>query len=121
MCAQDPERHQAKLREVAELLQDADPQARRARTSGVPRDASNQSAALLCVQVARLAMLSLLVVFRDLVPGYRIRPPSDKELEMNVSAAKQRGWQHLTACVTMPLATPLLPSGVQGGQAAARL
>ena len=38
------------------------------------------------VQVARLAMLTLLAVFRDVLPGYRIRPPTDKELEMSVSA-----------------------------------
>lgn len=35
--------------------------------------------------VARLAMLSLLAVFKDIVPGYRIRLPTSKELEMQVS------------------------------------
>ncbi len=37
------------------------------------------------VVVARLASLSALLVYKDLAPGYRIRPPSDKELEMTVS------------------------------------
>eukprot|EP00884_Botryococcus_braunii_P002153 jgi/Botrbrau1/11939/Bobra.341_1s0006.1 len=35
--------------------------------------------------VARWAMLSLLAVFRDIIPGYRIRPPTEKELAMPVS------------------------------------
>ena len=29
-------------------------------------------------------MLSLLAVFLDILPGYRIRPPTEKEKEMNV-------------------------------------
>ncbi len=36
------------------------------------------------LQVARLALLSLFAVFKDIVPGYRIRPPSEKELEVKV-------------------------------------
>lgn len=35
--------------------------------------------------VARLASLSSVLVFKDLAPGYRIRPPTDKEHEMAVS------------------------------------
>ena len=35
--------------------------------------------------VARLACLSAMLVYKDLAPGYRIRPPTDKELEMAVS------------------------------------
>ena len=30
-------------------------------------------------------MLSLAAVFKDILPGYRIRPPTDKELSMAVS------------------------------------
>lgn len=37
------------------------------------------------VQVARLAMLSLAAVFKDILPGYKIRPPTEKELAMVVS------------------------------------
>lgn len=37
------------------------------------------------VNVSRMAMLSLLAVFKDIVPGYRIRLPTQKELEMQVS------------------------------------
>lgn len=33
-------------------------------------------------QVSRLAMVSLLAVFKDIVPGYRIRPPSEQETVM---------------------------------------
>ena len=35
--------------------------------------------------VARLACVSAMLVYKDLAPGYRIRPPTDKELEMAVS------------------------------------
>ncbi|KAK9813219.1 hypothetical protein WJX72_010918 [[Myrmecia] bisecta] len=41
-------------------------------------------------QVARLAILSLLAVFRDILPGYRIRPPTQKELDMPVSKEVKR-------------------------------
>ncbi len=37
------------------------------------------------MQVSRLAMLSLLAVFKDILPGYRIRLPTEKELEVPVS------------------------------------
>ncbi len=33
--------------------------------------------------VARLAQLSLLVVFKDIVPGYRIRPPAEREQQVS--------------------------------------
>jgi hypothetical protein len=36
-------------------------------------------------QVSRLAMLSLLAIFRDIIPGYRIRPPTEKELATQLS------------------------------------
>lgn len=35
--------------------------------------------------IAKAALLSCLVVFRDIIPGYRIRLPTEKEQEMNVS------------------------------------
>lgn len=35
--------------------------------------------------VSRLAAVSAMLVFKDVAPGYRIRPPTDKELEMAVS------------------------------------
>lgn len=35
--------------------------------------------------VARLVVLSCVAVYRDLLPGYRIRLPTDKELEVKVS------------------------------------
>lgn len=37
------------------------------------------------MQIVRLAMLSLLAVFKDVLPGYRIRLPTEKELAMPVS------------------------------------
>ena len=37
------------------------------------------------MQVVRLAMLSLLAVFKDVLPGYRIRLPTETELAMPVS------------------------------------
>lgn len=35
--------------------------------------------------IARLACLSAMLVYKDLAPGYRIRLPTEKELEMAVS------------------------------------
>jgi len=35
--------------------------------------------------IQRLALLSAVAVLRDLIPAYRIRPPTEKELEMQVS------------------------------------
>jgi nucleolar complex protein 3 len=32
--------------------------------------------------VVRLALMSCLLVFKDLLPGYRIRPPSEAELQV---------------------------------------
>ncbi|KFK42308.1 hypothetical protein AALP_AA2G239000 [Arabis alpina] len=36
-------------------------------------------------KIVKLGLLSLLAVFGDIIPGYRIRLPTDKELEMKVS------------------------------------
>ena len=41
-------------------------------------------------QVRRLAQLSLLAVMRDIVPGYRVRLPTEKELAVPVSKDVQR-------------------------------
>lgn len=38
------------------------------------------------LQISRLALLSLLAVFKDIIPGYRIRLPSAEELKIKVSA-----------------------------------
>ncbi|MCI02091.1 nucleolar complex protein 3, partial [Trifolium medium] len=35
--------------------------------------------------IVKLGLLSLLAVFRDIIPGYRIRLPTEKEQEMKVS------------------------------------
>ena len=42
------------------------------------------------VQVQNLAMLSLLAVFRDILPTYRIRLPTEKELTIKVSKEVQK-------------------------------
>ncbi|GAV64133.1 CBF domain-containing protein/NOC3p domain-containing protein, partial [Cephalotus follicularis] len=42
---------------------------------------SNDSAS----SIVKLALLSLLAVFKDIIPGYRIRLPTEKELQMKVS------------------------------------
>jgi nucleolar complex protein 3 len=49
---------------------------------------------VLDVQVARLAMLSLAAVFRDVLPGYRIRLPTEKELAMPVSKEQRALREH---------------------------
>jgi len=36
-------------------------------------------------KIVKLALLSLLAVFKDIIPGYRIRLPTEKELEMKIS------------------------------------
>ena len=58
---EDPETRWKELKEVGTLCEDRDP------------------------EVARLAALSLTLVYRDICPGYRIRPPTEKELSMKVS------------------------------------
>ena len=42
------------------------------------------------MQIVRLSMLSLLAVFKDVLPGYRIRLPTEKELAMPVSKDVKR-------------------------------
>ena len=42
------------------------------------------------VKVQNLAMLSLLAVFRDVLPSYRIRLPMEKELQQKVSKEVQK-------------------------------
>ncbi|KAB1216922.1 hypothetical protein CJ030_MR4G016065 [Morella rubra] len=40
--------------------------------------------------IVKLGVLSLLAVFKDIIPGYRIRLPTEKELEMKVSKAVKK-------------------------------
>lgn len=40
--------------------------------------------------VARAGSISSMLVFKDLAPGYRIRPPTEKELEVTVSKEVQQ-------------------------------
>ena len=63
---EDPEGKWLDLREVCKLCED--------------RDGA----------VARLAALSMVLVFKDVCPGYRIRPPTQKELAMKVSKETQK-------------------------------
>lgn len=41
-------------------------------------------------RVQELAMISLLAVFKDIMPTYRIRLPTDKEMAMKVSKEVKR-------------------------------
>jgi nucleolar complex protein 3 len=54
---------------------------------GLPSDAQVllTMAADCDATVCQLAAASAMVVFKDLAPGYRIRPPTEKELEVAVS------------------------------------
>eukprot|EP00887_Chlorella_sp_A99_P004044 scaffold11.g4044.t1 len=72
----DPQGQLKQLRPLLALLRDADP------------------------QVCRLAMLSLLAVFLDVLPGYRIRPPTEKEQEMAVSKEVQKQRDHEAALLS---------------------
>lgn len=42
------------------------------------------------VHIARLAMLSCLAVFKDILPGYRIRPPTEQELQVGCEVMIQQ-------------------------------
>ncbi|OMP06730.1 CCAAT-binding factor [Corchorus olitorius] len=57
----DPQSNIKSLKEMLQFAKDADP------------------------SVVKLGLLSLLAVFKDIIPGYRIRLPTEKELEMKVS------------------------------------
>lgn len=59
----DPESNIKSLKEMLQLCKDA-----------------NQN-------IVKLALQSLLLVFKDIIPGYRIRLPTEKELEMTISKA----------------------------------
>ena len=55
-----------------------------------PGAASELRVTVAAMQTARLASLSLLAVFRDILPGYRIRLPTEKEQEVVVSKEIKR-------------------------------
>jgi len=61
---------------VEELLDLCDP--RRSPVGGPSQGAARE-------QAAALAQLSLVAVFKDVVPAYRIRPPTEEELAVKVS------------------------------------
>lgn len=42
------------------------------------------------LEIARLGALSAVLVFKDIVPGYRIRPLTEKELQMKVTKETQK-------------------------------
>lgn len=43
---------------------------------------------------ARLALLSLLAIFQDILPAYRIRLPTESELQVRVSKETKATWDH---------------------------
>lgn len=73
---QAPEQNVAGLRALLRLVSDPDP------------------------LVARAASISTMLVFRDLAPGYRIRPPTEKEREVTVSKEVQQLRKYETAFLT---------------------
>ncbi|EPS60400.1 hypothetical protein M569_14401, partial [Genlisea aurea] len=53
------------------------------------------------ISIVMLALKSLLAVFKDIIPGYRIRLPTEKEMEMKVSkAVKKMRFYELTLLST---------------------
>ena len=42
------------------------------------------------MQISRLALLSMLTVFRDILPGYKIRKLTDAELQVTVTKGVQK-------------------------------
>ena len=59
-----------KLRELVQMLNEKDPD--------------------VCVTVRKYAMISLLEIFKDIIPGYYIRLPTDKEKHQKVSVDLER-------------------------------
>ncbi|EIE19958.1 hypothetical protein COCSUDRAFT_44354 [Coccomyxa subellipsoidea C-169] len=70
---QDPEQHARELTALVQLARDRDE------------------------LVARLAMLSLAAVFKDILPGYRVRLPTEKELAVAVSKDVKKVRDHESA------------------------
>ncbi|KAL5490482.1 hypothetical protein ACEPAI_5315 [Sanghuangporus weigelae] len=92
-------RVQAAKEQVASICQDiiADPEntiglLRRLHTFCLPRISTPTHSEPMPndILIRRLALLSQLAVFRDIVPGYRIRPLTDKEKAEKVSQIVQR-------------------------------
>ena len=52
------------------------------------------------VTTQRLAILSLMAVFQDIVPSYRIRPPSEMELAVKVSKETKKLWDYERTLLT---------------------
>jgi len=59
-----------KLRELVQMLNEKDPD--------------------VCVTVRKYTMISLLEIFKDIIPGYYIRLPTDKEKHQKVSVDLER-------------------------------
>ncbi|KAK9150589.1 hypothetical protein Syun_008898 [Stephania yunnanensis] len=66
----DPEKDIKSLHEMLQISKDEDP------------------------DIVKLGLLSLLAVFKDIIPGYRIRLPTEKEREMTVSKAVKKMRYH---------------------------
>ncbi|KAK9153062.1 hypothetical protein Sjap_000542 [Stephania japonica] len=66
----DPEKNIKSLHEMLQISRDEDP------------------------DIVKLGLLSLLAVFKDIIPGYRIRLPTEKECEMPVSKAVKKMRYH---------------------------
>ncbi|KAL6761314.1 nucleolar complex-associated protein-domain-containing protein [Haematococcus lacustris] len=80
-------------------------------------------------QVQRLAMVTLLAVFKDVLPGYRIRPPSERELEVKVSKEVQKlrdyetrllahyqAYLKVLLAAAAPARSKAIGAGARGGQ-----
>jgi nucleolar complex protein 3 len=50
--------------------------------------------------VARLAMVSLLAIFTDILPSYRIRPPTSEERNIRVSKETKQLWDYESQLLT---------------------
>ncbi|KAF6172506.1 hypothetical protein GIB67_007019 [Kingdonia uniflora] len=50
--------------------------------------------------VVKLGLLYFLTGFKDIIPGYRIRLPTEKELQMNVSKAVKKTWFYESTLLT---------------------
>lgn len=76
---ENPEENTKKLRELVSMLNEKDPD--------------------VCVTVRKYVMLSLLEVFKDIIPGYFIRMPTEKEQEQKMKKETKSILDHEKALV----------------------
>ncbi|GKY94613.1 hypothetical protein MPSEU_000426800 [Mayamaea pseudoterrestris] len=84
----------------AAALEDLDSEGRARKLPSKMRQLLNFASAKGDSSVSQLALLSLLAVFKDILPSYRIRLPSIKEMAVKVSKDTKKMWDFERALLT---------------------